>query len=95
MLCKTVTRHKKGRIRKCSTRLVSEVIKFQLGGHDVVTVTHKHIVFATGAAVPIGHGRLQLMLTPRRRLRRGRYTLTLRNGHGDRRTLKRTTITIT
>ena len=95
VLCKTVTTHKKGRVRKCSTRLVSGVIKFHLGDDDLATVTHKHIVFATGAAAPIGHGRLQLMLTPRRRLRRGRYTLTLRSDHGDRRTLKRTTITIT
>ena len=96
VLCKTVTTtRKKGRVRKCSTRLVSGVIKFQLGSDDLATVTHRHIVFATGAAVPIGHGRLQLMLTPRRRLRRGRYTLTLHNGHGDRRSLKRTTITIT
>jgi hypothetical protein len=76
-------------------RLVSGVIKFQLDSDDLVTVMHKGIVVATGAAVKTGHGRLELLLTPRRPLTRGRYTLVPRNPHGTRRTLQRTTITIT
>jgi hypothetical protein len=87
---------KEGHVKKCSTRLVSGVVKFKLHSDDIQTVVSRaHTVFANGVAVPIGHGRLQLMLTPRRRLGRGRYTLTLRSPDRDRRVLKRTTITIT
>jgi hypothetical protein len=91
----TVTTHNEGHVQKCSTKLVSGVIKFQLDSDDQVTITRGHIVFATGVEVTLGHGRTQLMLTPRRRLVRGRYTLTLRNHRGDGRVLERTTITIT
>lgn len=84
-----------GVARKCSTRLVSGVIKFQLDGDDFVTVMRKHIVFATGAAIHTGHGHLQLMLQPRRKLAPGNYTLKLKSRHGGRQILKRTRITIT
>lgn len=95
VLCRAATTHKEGHVKKCSTRLVSGVVKFQLDADDRVTVVRGHVVFATGVQVTLGHGRTQLMLTPSRRLVRGRYTLTLRTHHGDRRVLKRTTITIT
>jgi hypothetical protein len=95
VLCQAVTTHKEGHIKKCSTRLVSGVIRFQLDSDDLVTVVRGHVVFATGVQVTLGHGRTQLMLTPSRRLVRGRYTLTLRTYHGDGRVLKRTTMTIT
>jgi hypothetical protein len=95
VLCNAVTTQSEGHVEKCSTKLVSGVIKFQLDSDDSVTIMRGHIVFATGVEVALGHGRTKLMLTPRRRLVRGRYTLTLRSHHGDGRVLKRTTITIT
>ena len=83
-------------IQKCSTRLVSGVIKFQLDSDDLVTVASRaHVVVATGVEVTLGHGRTQLMLTPRRPMRRGRYTLTRRSHHDGRWITRRETITVT
>jgi hypothetical protein len=42
------------------------------------------VTYATGAAVDLGRGRLQLVLTPRRALVRGRYTLALATRQGRR-----------
>jgi hypothetical protein len=72
------------------------VIKFQLGSDDIVTVVSpKHVVLARGVEVPTGRGRMQLILTLRRALHPGRYTLTLRSLHSGRWTTHHPTITIT
>jgi hypothetical protein len=60
------------------------------------SVSRAGITYATGLAIPTGTDRWQLMLTHHlRKLRPGRYTLTLRSRHGGRRILERTPITIT
>ena len=96
MLCRTITASEDGVVRKCSTRLVSGVIKFQLDSDDIVTVVSRaNVVVATGVEVTLGHGRMQLMLTSRRPMRRGRYTLTLRSHRHGRSITRRETITVT
>jgi len=72
------------------------MIKFQLDSDDIVTVVSRaHVVVATGVEVTLGHGRMQLMLTPRRPMRRGRYTLTLRSHRHGWSITRRETITVT
>ena len=95
MLCRTAT-ITEGQVENCSTRLISGVIRFQLDSDDIVTVvTPKHAVLATGVEVRIGHGRMQLILTPRRALHRGRYTLTIRSRRDGRWITQHSTIAIT
>jgi hypothetical protein len=95
VLCRAVTTAE-GQGNNCSTRLVSGVIRFQLDGDDVVTVASpKHAVLAMGIEVPTGHGHVQLILTPRRALRAGRYTLTRHSLRDGRWITKHTTINIT
>jgi hypothetical protein len=79
-------------VQKCSTRLVSGTVKFTTTGKTQARIARAHLVYATGTAVRIDHNRMQLLLSPKRTLRPGRYTLTLTT-HG--RTMERTTVTIT
>jgi hypothetical protein len=51
-------------------------------------------VYATGTSVALSRGRSKLLLTYRRRVRAGRYTLTLRIPHGHGWRTRRQTITI-
>ncbi len=103
-MCKTVTRtiirhHKKHKttVQRCSTRLVSGRVKFKIASHDLgASVSRAGATYATGMAIPTGTDRWQLVLTRHlRKLRSGRYTLTLRTLHGRHRIVQRTTITIT
>ena len=60
------------------------------------SVSRAGITYTTGLAIPTGTDRWQLMLTRHlRKLRPGRYTLTLRSRHGRHRILERRPITIT
>jgi hypothetical protein len=102
--CRTVThkRTKNGRkvaikVKKCTTRLVSGPVKFTIDGDDLgATVSRAGVTYATGVAIPTGTDRQQLVLTHRmRKLRSGRYTLTLRTPRGRHRVVERTTITLT
>ena len=96
--CKTVTKKIKGhtrRVQKCTSRLVSGPAKFTTSGAvDRATISRGRIAYATGTSVQLGGGRSELLLHDLRALHRGRYTLTVRSPHGDRRTLRRETITI-
>ena len=90
--CKTVTRTVKrgGRTvrakrQRCTTRLVSGRVKFTAAGRRA-TISRAGVTYASGTAVELGHGRLQLVLTPRRTLARGRYTLAVATPKGPRRT---------
>ncbi len=104
VVCRTVTKTvtRGGRKHKvtqqiCSTRLVSGPVKFTTNGSAVsASVSRAGVRYATGRAVSLGNGRWQLELTRRlKRLRPGRYTLTLTTRHGRERLVRRTTITIT
>jgi hypothetical protein len=94
---RTSNRHKhKVTVQKCSTRLVSGTVKFTVHTGDLgATISRAGVRSATGLAVPTGPGGWQLLLTNNQILRPGRYTLILATPHGPRRTLERTTITIT
>jgi len=85
------------KVQKCSTRLVSGVVKFTIDSDDLgASVSRAHHVYATGVAVPTGPGQWQLVLTRHlRHLRSGRYTLTLRTFQSHHRVVQRTKITIT
>ncbi|MGZ6839345.1 MAG: hypothetical protein ACXVHC_02640 [Frankiaceae bacterium] len=77
-------------------RLVSGPVKLTIDGDDLgATVSRAGVTYATGVAIPTGTDRWQLVLTPRmRKLRSGRYTLTLRTPRGRHRVVERTTITL-
>ncbi len=84
-------------VQKCTTRLVSGPVKFTIDDGDLAaSVSRAGVTYATGLAVPTGADRWQVVLTRQvRKLRPGRYTLTLRTRHGRRRIVQRRTITIT
>jgi hypothetical protein len=84
-------------MKKYTTRLVSWTVRFTIHGDNLgASVCRAHVVYATGEAVPRGAGHWQLRLTRQmRKLRSGRYTLTLRTPRGRHRIVERTTITIT
>jgi HYDIN/CFA65/VesB family protein/collagen triple helix repeat protein len=82
-------------VQKCTGRLVSGTIKFTASPVRVrATLARGRLVYATGADVPMGRGRSQLLLTDLRQLHPGRYTLTVRTRHGRRWTTRRRAITI-
>jgi hypothetical protein len=101
--CKTVTRtvtkivkHKRRKVRvshqQCRARLISGTVKFTTQSATVTAqITRAGRVYATGEQV----GRSELVLTPIRALRPGRYTLALTHGARAHRTTARRSITIT
>ncbi len=99
--CKTVTRttkthgHKhKTTALKCSTRLVSPKHTIR-NANLAARVARAGVTYATGVAASRGRGRLQLLLTHRtRKLKPGRYTLTLTSHHKHHRTIKRKAMTL-
>jgi hypothetical protein len=80
-----VTCKKAGKRLKCTTKLVSGTVKFTAtgggGAAARATLSRHGAVYAAGAARS-AHGRLSLRLQPLRKLRPGRYTLTLIGGSG-------------
>ena len=101
--CKTVTKtitktinHKRQQVKvtqlQCTARLVTGPIKFTTAGAAVkASISRGSVLYATGVSVPTGAGHSQVILRELRRLRAGRYTLTLRH----RRRILRREITIT
>jgi len=91
--CKSVTTgtgKKKKTVQKCTTKLTSSPVKFTTSGVATSAVLSRgRVVYATGTATRSGN-RTRLLLTPRRRVSKGRYTLTLTRGHSH----QRETITI-
>lgn len=93
----TISGHKhKVTVQRCTTRLVSGTVRFTTESSDLrASVSRAHVVYGTGVAVPRGARHWELLLTRHmRRLRSGRYTLTLRTLRGRHRIVERTTITI-
>jgi hypothetical protein len=73
--CKAV-KHKKKTVQVCTTQLVSRRVKFTTSRTVRASLSRDGVLYATGAAARI-HGRMRLLLTLRRRLEAGRYTLAL------------------
>ena len=103
VVCRTVTkkRTKHGRkvvveVRKCTDQAGVGKVKFTIASHAVeANVSHAGVTYAAGRAIPTGIGPWELVLTRRTHpLRTGRYILTLRSRHGERRILERVAITI-
>ncbi|MGH2833776.1 MAG: collagen-like triple helix repeat-containing protein [Solirubrobacteraceae bacterium] len=92
--CKTVKQGKKS-AQKCTTKLVSGAVKFTTtGSSEHATLSRRGVVFAAGMAVTVNRGHLGLRLTPLRKLRPGRYTLTLIGGSGSRRHIRSESFTL-
>lgn len=94
VLCTKIKKRKRT-VERCTTKLVSGVVKFTSA--DVsASVSRGKDLYATGLAVRTGAGHWRLILTRRLHpLGVGRYTLTLTSRNGERRRLGRTMITIT
>jgi hypothetical protein len=81
--------------RRCTTRLVSGTASFATNGSSIQATLSRHgAVYAAGAARIARGGRMSLRLLPLRRLRPGRYTLTLIGGRGRHETIRRESFTL-
>jgi Glycine rich protein/Abnormal spindle-like microcephaly-assoc'd, ASPM-SPD-2-Hydin len=79
----------------CNGRLASGTVNLRAGGAVTsATVTRGGVVYATGSAVSLGNGRVQLVLADRRPLRKGTYTLSQRHRVGQRWVTQRSRITL-
>jgi hypothetical protein len=79
--CKTVKKGRKS-AQQCTTKLVSGTVKFTAAGSSASAMLSRHgVVYAAGTA-RVTHGHTRLRLAPVRKLRAGRYTLTLTSGAG-------------
>jgi hypothetical protein len=96
--CRTVKTKVHGhrrKVKKCSARIVSGPVRFTTTAADRVTVSRGRVTYATGTSVELRPGVQQLLLSCRRRLRPGRYTLKAHTGHGLGTLTTGSTITIT
>ena len=86
--CKSVTTGRgknKKTVQKCTIKLTSSPVTITTTGGSVKAVLSRgKIVYATGSAVVSGK-HTKLLLTPRRSIGNGTYTLTLTHGHKRRR----------
>ena len=76
-----VTCKKVGKKQKCTTKTVSGTVTFTTSSARA-TLSRHGVVFAAGTASAGEHGRMSLRLISLRKLRPGRYTLTLISGSG-------------
>ena len=100
--CRTIAetvggkKHKaKRRAQKCTGRRVRATVNVTVSvSSGRATISRGRVVYATGTSLTLGDGRWLLLLTEKRRLEPGRYTLTLRSRHNGRWTIRRATIAI-
>ncbi|HTZ87158.1 MAG TPA: hypothetical protein VMB05_10875, partial [Solirubrobacteraceae bacterium] len=79
--CTTVKQGSK-KVQKCTTKLVSSPLTLKAASASAhARLSRYGVLYAAGTA-RTHRGRLSLSLNSRRRLRPGRYTLTLITGHG-------------
>jgi hypothetical protein len=101
--CKTVTKtviRKHGRRRDkasvktttCRAKRVTANIKLRGTARALATLRRGRLAYATGTSVSTGRGRMRVLVTELRPLRRGRYTLVLRRRHRHRWIVRRMTI---
>jgi DNA-binding beta-propeller fold protein YncE len=83
---------KKGKKKKCKAKLVSGTVKFTTSSVRAL-LSRNGKVFAAGIARD-RHGRLSLRLAPLRKLRSGRYTLTLISGSGSHESIRTQSFTL-
>jgi hypothetical protein len=80
--CQTV-KQKGVKVRKCATKQVPGPVTLKATGSSArATLSRQGAVYAVGVARGEHYGRLRMRLEPHRRLRPGRYTLTLIAGSG-------------
>jgi hypothetical protein len=85
----------KEKVQKCAGRLVSGTVKVIVTPTTArATISRGRVVRATGTSLAIGDGRFLLLLSDRRALEPGRYTLTMRSRHSGRSSTLRATIAI-
>jgi hypothetical protein len=89
-------RWQKARVRKikCRATRVFGKVKLRGASRAHATLHRGRLVYATGASVSAGPGRLRLLVTVLRPLRPGRYGLTLRHRQHRGETIRRVTITL-
>jgi hypothetical protein len=76
VVCKPIGKAKR---QKCTAKLVSGRVKFTTNtAQERARVSRAGALYATGYAVPTARGHWTLVLTRRRNLRPGRYTLTVK-----------------
>jgi DNA-binding beta-propeller fold protein YncE len=94
-LVKCTTVKQGGRkVQKCTSQLVSGPVNFKASGASArAMLARRGLVYATGLARR-SRGRLNLRLAPLRRLRPGRYTLTLISGGGRHETIRSESFTL-
>ncbi|MHB1571340.1 MAG: choice-of-anchor D domain-containing protein, partial [Solirubrobacteraceae bacterium] len=96
--CKTITRKVKRhrrRVQRCTARLVSGRFKFTRAPGSVhATISRNGTVYASGVSVAVGAAGSWMVLSDRRPLTHGRYTLTLRARRRARLITRRLTIAI-
>ncbi|HEY1450987.1 MAG TPA: hypothetical protein VGF47_08540, partial [Solirubrobacteraceae bacterium] len=91
--CTTVKQGGK-KIQRCTTQLVSGPVTFNATTSSTHAVlARRGRVYASGYA-RFFHGRLSLRLAPVRKLRPGRYRLTLISGNGRRETIRSESFTL-
>jgi hypothetical protein len=66
------------RVNRCSVRVLSGSFRFATGGGGRTTVSRGRLVYATGVRIELRRGSYELLMAKTRPLRRGRYTLALR-----------------
>ena len=77
-----VTCSGKGEQKHCTTKTVSGTVTFTTAGSAHVVLSRRGVVYAAGTASRQANGRLSLRLMSRRKLKPGRYMLTLISGFG-------------
>jgi len=91
--CTTVKQGKR-KVQKCTSQLVSGPVSFKATGTSAkATLARNGHVYASGLARRSG-GRLSLRLVPLRKLRPGRYSLTLISGSGRHETISTRSFTL-
>jgi IPT/TIG domain/Collagen triple helix repeat (20 copies) len=94
LTCKAARKGKR-RVQECTTKLVSGTVKFTTTTTAASATLSRHgHVFAAGRARVDAHGQMRLRLAPLRKLRAGRYTLTLFSGTGSHEQIRREAFTL-
>ena len=93
-MCKTVvTKGKHSKSERCTTKLISAPVKFTTARAARVSLSLRGVVYATGTATT-DNRHTRLSLRANRRIRAGRYTLTLTQRTGERRVIDRWQLTL-
>jgi hypothetical protein len=84
-----------GHTTKCTTKLVSGPLRFTITRSAHAIVSHAGVTYARGSAVSLGRRSWALRLHELRRIRSGRYTLTIRERLRGHTIVERTVVRLT